>query len=135
MEDVALTQTADDTYTLQLCIVLQMELGLYVTPVSGQPETYESEEKLYTKTAEELQQLVAVALEAVKKYKDAAKHCETFEELNLTHRTVTWLLTSDGDIADDVSDMPYIADEDLMFQYGMLHILYEFIFTVRITLD
>lgn len=129
MEDVSLKQVGDDQYELQLSIVLQMELGLYVTPVPGQPETYESEEKLYTKTSKELLALVQAAFEAVASYKSAVKHCETFEELALTHRTVTWIIA--GDVPDDVSDEPYTADEDLMFQYGMLHTLYDFILTVR----
>ena len=128
MSDIALEQMADGTYELRLSIVLQMELGLYVTPIPDQPETYESEEKLYTRTAQDLRELVKIARVAVLKYKSAIKHCESFEELELTHRTVTWILTDDE--PDAISDEPYTADEDLMFQYGMLHTLYDFIVTV-----
>lgn len=135
MNDVSLKQTDTNTYELKLSIVLQMELGLYVTPIPEQPETYESEEKLYIKTSEELQDLVQIALGVVKKYKSSIKHCETFEELGLTHSTVTWLVTLDEDMAETVSDTPYTADEDLMFQYGMLSTIYDFINTVRCTLD
>jgi hypothetical protein len=53
-----------------------------------------------------------------------------YEAAGLTHKQVTTAITGKNP-SDGITDKPYGADEDLVFLYGQLQILADFVYEVK----
>jgi hypothetical protein len=116
-------------YVTELGISMQMWLNLYVTPDLGDPSTWEDERKKYSKTKKAWQEVADYAKSKAEALSVDIDKYQQYEAEGLTYSEVT--LRTTGQARSEVSDNPYDASEDLMFLYGAIRDLYEFIFEVR----
>lgn len=130
MDDFTIKRNDVGSFHVQLSISLQMELGEYVEPIPGVPDTYESEERVYLVTPEELQHWCTKARRYAGKYLGSVHDDLALEHLKATYRDVHRIITHEEPIP-EISTSRYEADEDLMFLYGRLHVLHKFIFEAR----
>jgi hypothetical protein len=115
-----------DKFDVTLSVNLQMWLGLYIEPVEDKPETYEDEQRVYVFDETELEHLREKALEKSKELQQDVFRCIGYEASGLTYKQ-----TPNGWASNSANgDTPYCADEDLVFLYGALQLLADFMYEV-----
>lgn len=115
-------------YELQLSICLQIELGVYIEPVVGAPCTYEDEERKYTFTEIQLQEVVDKARDQIRIYMTSVENSIALEHLGATYGDTHRIIAHEEPLGFPSDDKPYEADEDLMFLYNRLAELHELLF-------
>ena len=113
------------TVTVELSIVMQMDLGIY------DEDEFEDEHKRYLLTLEELSQLQEKASEVAEEVWHHAVFAKELERHNYTYLQLLQMNRADSDnVLGGASENLYKADEDLFMYFERLKDLHEFIFMV-----
>jgi len=127
--EFSLERAGEDATIVTLSICMQHDLGKYIEPIEGQPETYETEQRHFIVSQSQLQELVAKAEKQAEKYRRSVEECIVFARREVSYATMHLIVT--GEPSSMYSNNVYEADEDLMFLYERLHALHRFIFEVK----
>jgi hypothetical protein len=120
-------------FDVELSLNMQMWLGLYIEPDKDKPETWEDEHRVYVFDETELEHLSEKALEKSKELQQQVFTNMGYEASELSYKQLA--VMQGGKPNDGITDKPYRADEDLVFLYGSLQVLADFMYEVGCNIE
>jgi hypothetical protein len=136
MEEFGLKRRDVRSFEIWLPICLQMELGVYPTPVPEDPSTHEDEHREYIVEDYELDAWIKQGRKQAEIYFTSVLNTQAMERMGVTYGEMT-RISSDAELPDSLPGDTelYEADEDLMFLYERLGILHRFMFEAKVEMD